>query len=130
MTNTKLQTALLRRLGSTKKKAKDGFTLIELMVVIAIVGILSAVGLPEMLKAQDRAKASVAQQEAVAAAKECAIYSLAGGAIPTGTQYESTVTIAAGCAEVEAVTAGSDGATYTITLTNGVPGPIVESVTP
>ena len=128
MTNTKLQTALLRRLGSTKKKAKDGFTLIELMVVIAIVGILSAVGLPEMLKAQDRAKASVAQQEAVAAAKECAIYSLAGGSIPDGSQYESTVTIAAACASVEAVTAGSDGATYTITLTNGVPGPIVESV--
>ena len=127
--NTTKNRLIQKLLLSKKGKKQNGFTLIELMVVIAIVGILSAVGLPEMLKAQDRAKASVAQQEAVAAAKECAIYSLAGGEIPDGSQYESTVTIADLCAEVEAVTAGSDGATYTITLTNGVPGPIVESVT-
>ena len=126
MTNKFIQSVLAKKASSKKQ---NGFTLIELMVVIAIVGILSAVGLPEMLKAQDRAKASVAQQEAVAAAKECAIYTLAGGAIPDGSQYESDVTIGADCASVVAVTAGSDGATYTIPLTNGVPGPIAESVT-
>ena len=99
------------------------------MVVIAIVGILSAVGLPEMLKAQDRAKASVAQQEAVAVAKECAIYSLAGGDIPTGEQYESSITITGDCEAVESITTGTDGATYTITMTNGIPGAIVPSTT-
>ena len=37
----------------SKKSVKNGFTLIELMVVVAIVGVLSAVGLPELTKAQD-----------------------------------------------------------------------------
>ena len=50
--NTFTSKALLKKLRS-KKKA-NGFTLIELMVVVAIVGILSAVGLPELTKAQDR----------------------------------------------------------------------------
>ena len=73
MTNTKLQTALLRRLGSSKKRVKNGFTLIELMVVVAIVGVLSAVGLPQLTKAQDKAKDSTAIATLTNAAKECSL---------------------------------------------------------
>jgi type IV pilus assembly protein PilA len=75
--NTQLKSILAKKLANKKKL--NGFTLIELMVVIAIVGILSAVGLPELLKAQDSAKDSVAQQEAVAAAKTCSMDILTGG---------------------------------------------------
>ena len=69
--NTFTSKALLKKLRS-KKKA-NGFTLIELMVVVAIVGILSAVGLPELTKAQERAKDQTAVATLTNAGKECAL---------------------------------------------------------
>lgn len=68
MTSKLLQKALLKN-----KKKQNGFTLIELMVVVAIVGVLSAVGLPELTKAQDRAKNATAVATLTNAAKECSL---------------------------------------------------------
>ena len=76
MTTTLFQRQLLNR----RKLKKNAFTLIELMVVVAIVGVLSAVGLPELTKAQNRAKDATAQATVTNAAKECALALIADDA--------------------------------------------------
>lgn len=81
--NTKFQSILSKKLAKGNKI--NGFTLIELMVVVAIVGILSGVGLPQLLKAQDKAKDSVAVATLTNAAKECSLLLVTEG---DGTNFE------------------------------------------
>ena len=120
---TSFQRSLVQRLAKSKSRKQNGFTLIELMVVVAIVGVLSSVGLPQLLKAQDRAKVSVAQQEAVNYAKECSISLLTGAAVPDASAYP-TVTAGQACAAGTDVTSASDtdpAVTFTVTMAGGIP---------
>lgn len=47
------------------RKNKKGFTLVELVVVIAILGILALIAVPKLLGFQDRARAQADKQSAV-----------------------------------------------------------------
>lgn len=81
---------LLMHLAERKRqKGTDAFTLVELMIVVAVIGVLSAVALPQYLNARNTAAAGAAIGGATGVAKECATWVASGGAftIPPGTAY-------------------------------------------
>ena len=139
--NTTKNRLIQKLLLNKKAKKQNGFTLIELMVVIAIVGVLSAVGLPELLKAQESAKDSAALQETVAAAKTCSMDILTDGtsyfdittqdlvdkAAGDPTTWEWVTSLPAACVtntdtnNVSTITGAGPNKTHTVVITDGVP---------
>jgi prepilin-type N-terminal cleavage/methylation domain-containing protein len=71
-----------------KKAAKAGFSLVEMLVVIAIIGIIAAIAIPNIGSINDAAETSAAQRNAQNAS------SVWNAAIAAG--YEPTATTVAG----------------------------------
>jgi type IV pilus assembly protein PilA len=89
--NNRLQLALLKRKRSGNALQK-GFTLVELMIVIVIVGILSAVALPNFLNQTGKAKGTEAKTKLSGLLKEAhAEFMTDGSVTTTQTTLDSSV---------------------------------------
>ena len=80
---SKLSSPLLAQLlrrgrKPASKQVSAGFTLVELLVVVVILGVLGAVGVPAYFAQVNRARVNTANAAALAAAKSCAAFWVSG----------------------------------------------------
>ncbi|MFA7624861.1 MAG: pilin [Pusillimonas sp.] len=110
-----------------KRSMQQGFTLIELMIVVAIIGILAAVALPAYQDYTIRAKISECAGVASACKTSVSEYYASMNSLPadtdaagcatTDTQYCEAPTVAAGVVTVEIKTATGVPAACDLVLT-------------
>ncbi|WP_291345977.1 prepilin-type N-terminal cleavage/methylation domain-containing protein [Desulfobacula sp.] len=92
-----------------KNRSQKGFTLIELMIVIAIIGILAAIAIPNFIAYRDKAYCSAAESDANMIAAALADYY----AIPSHTALATL-------ANLGLTLSGPTGAVNTATISGSV----------
>jgi prepilin-type N-terminal cleavage/methylation domain-containing protein len=87
---------LLKRLSSRQGKTINGFNLIELMIVVTITGMLSAIGIPQYLGVKEKADSKIKISEAIGFARECATFQIDGDPMATTVQNPGGTAVSCG----------------------------------
>ena len=77
----------------TARRASRGFTLLELMVVIVIIGVLAALIAPKVLENVDKAKITAAQADISSLMNALKMYKLDNGRYPSSDQGLQALTV-------------------------------------
>jgi len=105
-----------------KQQMQKGFTLIELMIVIAIIGILAATAIPAYQDYTTRAKVSEIVVLSSVAKTNIAEYYVSTGSMPTSTSAAGISTDAAQSDYIKSIAfqTSNSGAQLTYTLSDGL----------
>ena len=84
---------LIMKIKSKLKKNIDAFTLIEVMVVLAIIGILASLIIPNLTGRADQARIIAAKQDIMSIDQALSLYKLDNASIPTNSQNLNSLVI-------------------------------------
>ena len=87
--NSRLQLAILNR-KKTNSLLEKGFTLVELLIVVIILGVLTSVALPAFVGQTNKAKDSAAKAYVAGVEKECQVELAETGSIPIPAAVQTT----------------------------------------